>query len=232
MRVLAIADPHLSKAEPKPMDIFGPGWQGHPERFFEGWLEVVREDDLVLIPGDISWAMKLEEALLDLRDIAELPGTKVLLRGNHDYWWPSISKLRKALPDKMYAVQNDAVQFGSVVITGTRGWACPGSPEFGEQDEKIYQRELTRLELSLQAARKLEGEKLIVMLHFPPTNPRREPSGFTELLLEYQPDALVYGHLHGADQRYQVSKVGDIDVHFVAADALDFRPRLVLHVGE
>jgi len=235
MRVFAIADPHLSKAQPKPMTIFGERWAGHPEAFFRGWLEVVGEGDLVLIPGDISWAMRLEDALVDLRDIAALPGKKVLLRGNHDYWWPSIGKLRQALPEGMFALQNDALRFGRVVVAGTRGWVTPGSVGFDEQDERVYQRELERLRLSLRAAQKLreDCDKLVVMLHYPPTNLRLEPSGFTELLKEASPDALVFGHLHGLQQgdARVMGELGDVAVHFVAADALNFRPRLVLEAG-
>jgi predicted phosphohydrolase len=231
-RVFAIADPHLSKANPKPMDIFGPHWAGHAALFFERWREVVHDDDLVLIPGDISWAMRLEEALEDLRDIAALPGTKVLLRGNHDYWWPSISKLRSVLPRGMYALQNDALKFGTLVVAGTRGWVVPGSNEADEQDEKIYRRELERLKLSLRLAKSLGGEKLIVMLHYPPTNLRLEPSGFTELLLDAKPDVLVFGHLHGDDGRRVIQTLGDTVVHFVAADALQFRPKLILELDD
>ena len=206
MRIFAIADPHLSKGDPKPMDIFGGNWEGHPDVFFERWQDVVGEDDLVLIPGDISWAMRLEGAMLDLNDIAALNGQKVLLRGNHDYWWDSIGKLRKALPKGMFAIQNDALRFESetgagFVIAGARGWNCPDSFDFGEKDEKIYLREVERLKLSLLAAQKLlvEGDKLIVMLHFPPTNFRLEPSHFTTLIAEHNPDILVYGHIHGLD---------------------------------
>lgn len=230
MRVFAIADPHLSRAKPKPMDIFGHNWGGHPEVFFERWRETVDNEDLVLIPGDVSWAMNLEDALLDLEDIAALPGTKVLLRGNHDYWWPSIGKLRAALPAKMYALQNDALEINGVVLAGTRGWTCPGAFEFTEQDEKIYLRELERLKLSLDNAKTLQGEKLVVMLHYPPTNVRLEPSGFTELLKEAQPDHTVFGHIHGE----KVLKLPDLSpsqVHFVAADALDFRPKLLFELS-
>ncbi len=230
MRVFAIADPHLSSASDKPMDVFGAHWEGHPEALFAGWREVVGEEDLVLVPGDISWALRFEEAMPDLEALAALPGTKVLLRGNHDYWWPSIGKLRRALPARMHALQNDALKFGDVVIAGTRGWVCPGSSEFSEQDAKIYARELGRLKLSLAAARKLQqqGDKLVVMLHYPPTNLRLEPSGFTELLLEAEPDALVFGHLHGDDGKRVIRELGDIAVHFVAADALGFIPKLIL----
>ncbi|HEX7002985.1 MAG TPA: metallophosphoesterase [Trueperaceae bacterium] len=231
MRVFAIADPHLSRADPKPMTIFGPGWEGHPEAFFEGWREEVTSDeDLVLIPGDLSWALKLEDALLDLRDIADLPGRKVILRGNHDYWWPSVSKLRAALPATMRAIQNDALEMDGLVIAGTRGWVCPGSHGFSEQDEKIYRRELERLRLSLTAARKLGGDAFVVMLHFPPVNSRLDPSGFTELLLDAAPDAVVFGHVHGEPAEKVVPDLPGIAVHFVAADALGFRPRLVMEL--
>ena len=226
MRLFAIADPHLSRAAPKPMDIFGPGWQGHPDLFFERWREVVREDDVVLVPGDISWAMRLDEALLDLHDLAALPGTKVLLRGNHDYWWPSITRLRGALPESMYAVQNDALVVKGIVVAGTRGWICPGTHGFTEQDDKVYRREVERLRLSLTAAARLEGDYRVVMLHFPPTNSRLEPSGFTELVRAAAPDALVYGHVHG-EQVGLLKELDDVNVHFVAADALAFAPKLI-----
>ena len=233
MRVLAIADPHLSRRDPKPMDVFGPGWEGHPDAFFAGWREVVRDDDLVLIPGDLSWAMRLEDALSDLHDIAALPGTKVILRGNHDYWWPSIGKLRAALPPRMHAIQNDALRIGGVVIAGTRGWVCPGSHEFGEHDEKIYRRELDRLDLSLARARDLRepDDLAVVMLHYPPTNPRLEPSGFTERIQRFEPDALVFGHVHGGRQQV-VSEIDHVRVLFVAADAVRFRPVVVFGSGE
>lgn len=207
------------------MSVFGQAWDEHPDAFFSGWRSVVGDDDIVLVPGDISWAMRLPEALADLHDIAELPGRKVLLRGNHDYWWPSISKLRGALPPRMYALQNDAIELDGVVIAGTRGWNAPGSHAFTEEDQRIYERELDRLTLSLTAARALNGRFRVVMLHFPPTNPRLEPSGFTRLVEEYRPDALVFGHVHSADR--VITTLGDVNVHFVAADALGFVPRLI-----
>lgn len=229
MRVLAIADPHLSRADPKPMDVFGPGWEGHPRAFFEGWRRVARPEDLVLVPGDISWAMRLHDALLDLADLDALPGRKVILRGNHDYWWPSIGKLRAALPATIQAVQNDAVRIGDVVVAGTRGWICPGAFDFGEHDEKIYRRELERLDLSLRQARRLlrPGDRSVVMLHYPPTNARGEPSGFTERIRAFGPNAVVFGHLHGGRQP-PLPHMPEIQVRFVAADALDFTPTVIL----
>lgn len=228
MRVFAIADPHLSRRDAKPMDVFGPGWAGHPEAFFAGWRRTVGAGDLVLVPGDISWAMRLSDALPDLREIAELPGRKVLLRGNHDYWWPGIGKLRAALPEGMYAIQNDALRLGDVVVAGTRGWACPGSYEFGAHDDRVYRRELERLDLSLADAARLRrpGDAVVVMLHFPPTNPRLEASGFTERIEAFAPDALVFGHVHGGREQV-IRHLPHTDVHFVAADHLAFEPACV-----
>ena len=231
MRLFAIADPHLPGAQAKTMDVFGPRWAGHPQAFFDGWRATVGEDDLVLVPGDISWAMRFEEALVDLEALADLPGRKVLLRGNHDYWWPSISRLRRALPGGMWALQNDAVAIDGVVVAGTRGWVCPGSHGFTEQDLKIYQREVERLRLSLEHAAKLEGGYRVVMLHFPPTNSRLEPNELTRLIEEYAPDALVFGHVHGDEPDGILTRLDDVAVHFVAADALGFRPRLVADLG-
>lgn len=208
------------------MDVFGPAWAGHPEAFFAGWEETVNDTDVVLIPGDISWAMNFTDALVDLQRIADLPGKKVLLRGNHDYWWPSISRLRRHLPPSMYAIQNDALQIGDIVISGSRGWMAPGSHGFTEHDEKIWQRELARIRLSLEAAEQLPGTYHVVMMHFPPTNVRLEPNELTELLVAANPDALVFGHVHSADERV-LRELGDIAVHFVAADALRFIPALI-----
>lgn len=209
------------------MDVFGPGWEGHPQRFFEGWRRVVRDDDLVLIPGDISWAMRLEEALVDLHAIAELPGEKVLLRGNHDYWWPSLRKLRAALPPRMHAVQNDALRIGDVVVGGTRGWICPGSPGYSAEDERIYQREVQRLSLSLAAMVAAGPAALrVVMLHFPPTNARGEESGFTTLLRAAAPDHVVFGHVHG-DAAVALPSLPGSCLQLVAADRIAFEPRFV-----
>lgn len=225
MRVFAIADPHLSKAQPKPMSIFGGNWEEHPEAFLQGWREVVKPEDLVIVPGDISWAMRLEEALLDLQDIADLPGTKIILRGNHDYWWASISKVRKVLPPGMYALQNDSLVMDGVAIAGTRGWDTPQARPLETEDEKIYLREVERLKLSLESL-KQPYQKLIVALHFPPT--LGEANGFTELIEQYRPQAVVYGHLHGATPERLIPQWQGIPLHLVAADFLNFKPKLIL----
>jgi len=228
MRLLAIADPHLSSLAPKPMSIFGGNWSDHPAIFFERWRETVRDEDAVVVAGDISWALKLEGAVPDLEMINALPGEKVLLRGNHDYWWPAIGKLRAALPPRMRAIQNDSLVIGETAVCGTRGWLCPGTEGFSEDDEKIYERELERLRLALSSLAGKSYRRLVLALHYPPTNPRHEPSGFTALIEEARPDAVVYGHLHGVHPGRVLRRWGDIPLHFVAADAVSFRPQVVL----
>ena len=196
MKVFAIGDLHLEGGDDKPMSVFGSQWEGHFDKIRADWRNRVGPDDLVLIPGDISWAMQLEHALPDLMMIAELPGRKVLLRGNHDYWWPGISRLRAALPEGMYAIQNDALRIGEFTIAGSRGWILPG-PGVSAEDERIYQRELTRLDLSLSQVRRLGGI-LLVMVHFPPVSENGAATEVSKMISEAGAQFCVYGHLHGA----------------------------------
>ena len=180
MQIYAIADLHLSLTAEKPMDVFGEAWRGHAEKLERNWRETVNEDDLVLIPGDISWAMQLSAALPDLSFIGDLPGKKILLKGNHDYWWSAIGRVRATLPAGMRALQNDSIVEAGIGICGSRGWLCPGSSNFSQDDEKIYLRELDRLTLSLQSLPQVETK--IAMLHFPPFSDKDRASGFTERL--------------------------------------------------
>ena len=207
------------------MSVFGPAWQGHPEAFFRGWREVVGPEDLVIVAGDISWAMRLPEAIPDLLDLAALPGKKVLLKGNHDYWWPSISRLRAVLPEGMYALQNDALVLDGVAVAGTRGWEYP--PKTLE-DERIFAREVERLGLSLRALQSQPHRHLVLAFHFPPFGPGGEASPLLEMAAEAGASAIVYGHLHGADPERLPKAYRGIPLHLVAADALGFRPKLVL----
>lgn len=232
MKIFAISDLHLSGHSPKPMDVFGSHWEGHWGRIRDAWISAVSEEDAVLLPGDISWAMTIEQAAPDLAEIGSLPGAKALLRGNHDYWWGSVNRVRSALPKGMYAVQNDCLRFGNAVICGTRGWTCPGSSSWeGAEDEKIYLREQIRLRLTLDAAKRLlsAGDTLIAMLHFPPFNERLEQSGFTALLEEYGVNAVLYGHLHGipAGSAFEGARNG-VTYHMVSCDYLGFKPKLIL----
>ncbi len=200
MNVFAIGDLHLAGSMDKTMDMFGDQWEGHWDKIRSDWKVRVRQADLVLLPGDISWAMRLEEAREDLLQLADLPGTIVMIKGNHDFWWSSLAKLRAALPPGILPLQNQAYGFDGFVVCGTRGWICPSDGALPPQDEKIYMREIARLELSLKAgARLLEegGGRIIAMMHFPPFNERQEESGFVRLFREYGVEKVVYGHLHG-----------------------------------
>ena len=157
MSIFAVGDLHLSGALPKPMDVFGDHWTEHWSKIKEHWQSAVTEDDLVLIPGDISWAMKLLEAAADLSDICSLPGTKLIIKGNHDYWWSSLSQVNSLLSNRSFALQNNSFIFGGYVIAGSRGWTCPVSNQYNpKEDEKLYIREAGRLETSLKHAKSVK----------------------------------------------------------------------------
>ena len=223
MAIYAIGDLHLPGGDDKSMAVFGAHWEGHFEKICRDWRARVEADDLVLIPGDISWAMQMQDALPDLMAIGDLPGQKVLLRGNHDYWWCSITRLREQLPPGMFAVQNDAMRFGDTAICGTRGWTLPGSDPRPE-DEKIYQRELLRMEMSLDRAMKLNAGRLVVMCHYPPLGEGGAQTPLSDLLEKYPVDDVVYGHLHGASLRGAVTgRRRGIEYHCVSCDGLDFQ---------
>lgn len=230
MKVFAISDLHLSLAEPKPMDIFGSNWDNHWEHIRQTWLKEIGSSDVVLIPGDISWAMKLEDAAVDLCSIGELPGKKVLLRGNHDYWWGSLAKVRAAMPTNMFALQNDSVVFEDLIVCGSRGWTCPGSSGFSLEDEKIYNREVIRMELSLESIKRnrKSGSLLIVMTHYPPFNEKQEANQFVKLFETNGVNLAIYGHLHGKSCRSAFEgKLGSVEYKLVSCDHLDFEPLLI-----
>ena len=229
MKIYALSDTHLSFAQPKPMDMFGPGWEGHWEKISAFWRERVSREDAVLIAGDISWAMSLQDALADLRAIGELPGKKVLIRGNHDYWWGSISRVREAAPPDMYFLQNDALKLGGAVICGSRGWLNPNADGFTPEDRKIYDRELIRLVMSLAAGRKLicGGESLIVMLHYPPLYPDKRPTAVSALLEKYGADRVVFGHVHSARSGWEPFELNGVQYILTAGDYINFKPVLI-----
>ncbi len=226
MQLFSIADLHMPGGDEKPMDIFGEHWEGHVEKIFADWRARVSPDDVVLLPGDISWAMYLEDALPDLKSIGELPGRKVLLRGNHDYWWSSVTQIRASLPEGMFVIQNDALDLSRFVVCGTRGWLLPGCGEnMSEKDNKIYRRECLRLDLSLQQAMRMaNGRPILVMMHYPPLYPSAPDTGFTEVLEKYPVSMVIYGHLHGRgiQCRYEGVHHG-IRYQLVSCDSLGFR---------
>lgn len=194
MEVYAISDLHLSINNPKPMNIFGPVWDNYLDDLRNDWNSKVGEDDVVILAGDLSWAMKLDEAKPDLDFLSTLSGKKILIRGNHDYWWSAIGKVRDILPKDVYALQNDSIKIGGVIFCGSRGWTF--------DDSKLVDRELIRLQMSLDSAMKLKtgDEKIVCIMHYPPFEKGKD-SPFVRLIEEYPVSAVVYGHIHGASLR-------------------------------
>lgn len=230
MRIFAISDLHLSTACDKPMDIFGGNWLGYTEKLKSNWKKIVSDDDLVLVAGDISWAMKLEEASSDLVWIDELPGKKIIIKGNHEYWWKSISSVRAALPNSISAIQNDAIKFDGFVVCGTRGWDIPDKANnFSEEDMKIFKREVERLTLSLKVASniKSEGDKIICMMHFPPYLMQESETEFTKLLTQYGVSDVVFGHVHGKTNYPHEKIINGVKYHFTSCDQINMTPVLI-----
>lgn len=225
-KIFAIADTHLSIASDKPMDVFGDAWKDHAGRLGEAWREAVVEDDLVVVAGDISWALKFEDAKPDLDFLHELPGQKLLIRGNHDLWWQKITMLN-SIYENMRFLQNDHVLFGEGrAICGSRGWGLPGLEDYGADDEKILARELIRLKMSLDKAVAAGALEIICAMHFPPALTPCNASPFTELIENYPVSQVVYGHLHGP-QAYRKGIMGmhrGVDYRLVSCDYLGFRP--------
>lgn len=246
MTIWAIADLHLSFGVPnKKMDIFGPRWVDHPEKVKRHWLEKVTADDLVLIAGDISWAKRPQDAIPDLNWIHELPGTKVMIRGNHDYWWESLKKLNEITPPSIHVIQNNAFDWNDVSIAGCRMWdtseynfdesveyyEAPKSlvtRPFVETDwqeaEKIFERELLRLEMSLKCLNP-KARLRVVMTHYPPIGPDLKPSRISKLLAQHKVDYCIFGHLHSVKENSLPFGTADgVKYIFTACDYLDCNP--------
>lgn len=221
MKVYAISDLHLSINNPKPMDIFGASWDDYLDKIILDWNKKVNDNDIILISGDISWAMYLEDAKPDLDFIANLKGHKIIIRGNHDYWWKSISAVRGLLTNKTYAVQNDSLKIGNYVIAGSRGWTVPENnlDHKTQADKTIFDRELIRMRLSLEdACKKMnDTDKLIVMIHYPPFNLRQQESSFTKLFDEFNVDSVVYGHLHGHNCKSILKKQINNTIYYLSS---------------
>ena len=230
MNIYAIGDLHLSGEPPtKPMEVFGAYWLGHKEKIKNNWLNTVQASDTVIVCGDISWAMGIKNAAEDLAWLAQLPGRKLLLRGNHDYWWSSLAKMQQLYGENFEFLQNDCIMVGDTAICGTRGWVLPSSENFTPEDEKIYKREALRLQLSLEAATKNNPARIIVAMHYPPLFAAEEQTLFTNLLEQYQVQHCVYGHIHGENHvlTFEGDRAG-VNYKLVSCDTQGFALTRVL----
>lgn len=249
MTIWAIADLHLSFGVPnKQMDIFGPQWKNYTEKIEKHWKELVQPEDLVLIAGDISWAMHPEDAKPDFDWIHQLPGTKFLIKGNHDYWWGSASKLKPIIPASCKLIHNNSLMWNDVCVGGTRLWDVPGLNfediiDYKERDNKaqksghldpveaikLYQKELIRLETSLKSMSP-QAKKRIAMIHYPPIGARLEETEVSRLLETYRIDICVFGHLHNVKPGLKLFGTHNgVTYHLTACDYLpDFKPLQIL----
>ena len=230
MSIYTIGDLHLSFRENKPMDIFGENWANHEQKIKEDWLKKVNEEDLVVLPGDFSWATYLKDTDLDFEYINNLPGKKLLLKGNHDYWWTTLNKLRTFIEEEKFLnidfIYNNAYEFENKIIVGTRGWSFGES----EEDKKIAKREAMRLELSINEGKKLYGEEkeIIAFMHYPPIInshiAKNEPSDYVRVMQKYGIKKCFYGHLHSTSIQEAVEgNYFGIEFKLVSADGVDFK---------
>lgn len=225
MALYILGDPHLSFSVNKPMDIFGERWKNHAEKIKENWLSLIKSEDTVILAGDLSWAISLEEARADFEFLHQLPGHKILLRGNHDYWWDTLAKMQRFFDENEWSdfsvLQNNCIIAEGVAICGTRGW---GLDESGEQAQKILRREGQRLEMSLKSAP--PELKKVVVFHYPPVE--GEDSSFLQILKKYQVGLCYYGHLHGP-KAYSEAPFEREGIHFrlISCDALAFKPHCI-----
>lgn len=228
MLIFAIGDLHFDNTGEKPMDVFGENWLNHEEKIIDNWKSIVKDDDLTLLAGDTSWALKLEEAYEDLLKIDELPGTKIIIKGNHDYWWNSLKKLNNLGLKTTNFLQNNSFIYNGIGIVGTRGWSSIDEDDFDTQDHKVFNRELNRLKLSLDSI-KDNVEKIIVVLHYPPFNADSSPNEFINIMKEYNVDICIYGHLHSEGHKYAIEGIVEgIEVHCISSDYIDFVPKKIL----
>ncbi len=228
MKVFGIGDLHLSASGQKPMDVFGPEWADHQAKLEDNWRAAVGPDDLVLICGDLSWAMRLEEARPDLAFVGALPGRKYFIQGNHDYWFSSPGRVRAVLAESLRLIRFDAAVSGGVGICGVRGWLWPGHPDYqAAEDERHWRRAVERLRLSLGALRQLPWDAAVAMFHFPPRGAEGETE-LSDMVREAGVRFCIYGHLHGRDaaQAFE-GEAGGVAYRCVSADRVGFTPALL-----
>lgn len=232
MSIFTIGDLHLSFETDKPMDIFG--WGNHSEKIKQNWIQTVKNQDTVIIPGDFSWGMDVKEAYQDFQFLEQLPGKKILLKGNHDYWWNTITKLTKFLQENHFEtiqfLQNNSYLVENKIIVGTRGWTTNGWNS--EENYKILKRENERLKLSIQDGIKKfgKGKEMICFLHYPPFLKENVPEeiNFVRTLTQYGIQRCYYAHLHGEAHREAFEgELDGISFALVSSDYLGFELKLI-----
>ena len=232
MSIYAIGDLHLSFGEDKPMDIFGDNWTNHAEKIKQDWISKVKDEDTVILAGDFSWAMQLENSLPDFQYINNLPGKKILLKGNHDYWWTTVTKMKRFLKENNIEnidfLYNNSYLIEDRIICGTRGWAL--SEENFEEDKKIVDREAGRLKISIEDGISKFGKdkEIIAFLHYPPITisnlNQYEQRPFIQILKEYNIKKCYYGHLHGPAIKDAVNgNIDEIELKLISCDGVDFK---------
>lgn len=226
MAIYTIADLHLSFNTNKPMDIFGQNWQNYEEKIKQDWLAKVKQDDVVILPGDFSWAMYLEETEKDFEFIDKLPGRKILLKGNHDYWWSTVTSMKKYIEEKNFTnidfLYNNSYEHENKIITGTRGWTISEDKE----DIRLTKREVTRLELSIKDGISKYGEnkEIIVFMHYPPVTKNYINTEYIKIMKKYNIKKCFYGHLHANSIQDAVEGIIDgVKLKLVSSDAVDFK---------
>lgn len=224
MKLYAISDLHLGFSLNKPMHIFGDNWTDHYMKIKRDWQQRIEEDDLVIVAGDISWAMRMEDARVDLEWLDALPGKKVLIKGNHDYWWQSLTKMQGEFASITF-VLNSYFSRKGVAVCGSRGWILPENDEYSEEDHKIYQREVQRLDRSLMlASQDPTVHQIVVAFHYPPLTRNCMENAFTKVLQKYGVQDVVYGHLHDKESWNQSIRGIHAGIHYrlVSSDFTDF----------
>jgi predicted phosphohydrolase len=226
MAIYAISDLHLSLGTDKPMDIFG--WGDHASKIKDYWNNKITNEDYILIPGDISWAINLEEASADFDFIDRLPGNKVLSKGNHDYWWCTRRKFEKYCSEKGFdsfkLLHNNTIELENYTVCGTRGWKSLDDDTFSDDDARIYNRELERLRLSLEEGQKT-GKEIVLMLHYPPFDSKHRPNKFARIMKKYNVKRCVYGHVHSRyQQSWRNETIDGLQYFLVSSNIIDFNP--------
>lgn len=226
MSIFVIADLHLSFKNPKPMDIFGDNWTKHEEKIKKDWNEKVKEEDLVVLPGDFSWATYIEDTIPDFEYLNSLPGKKIMLKGNHDYWWTTVTNMRNYVKEKGFEnidfLHNNSYEFENKIIAGTKGWTLSEEAE----DIRLTKRETDRLELSIKNGIEQFGadKEIIIFMHYPPITKNYLNTSYAQIMKKYNVKRCYYGHLHGNSIYDAVEgKIQGIELKLVSADGLDFK---------